>query len=138
MFAGVAAPSFPSRIDLSPPLSRTPFLLSPLPLASGKSYFDRATPPFLCTFFSASLPTLPKLHPYAVTPFGLMNFKIMPRPAAYEIRASIFADERSDGRSLPTRACRGGRGEAQLSPKTKHEMEDTRGKFAGRVPRRVN
>jgi len=50
--------------------------------------------------FSPSNPCA-KLRPYAVTPFDLMNFKIMSRPAAYKIRASIFA--KASERAKPAR-----------------------------------
>lgn len=76
---GVAVPFFLRRLS-SPSRRRSYF---------NKSYFNRAIP------LPVSLPRHPKLRPYAVTPFDLMNFKIMPWPAAYEIRASIFAGEQS-------------------------------------------
>lgn len=88
-----------------------------------------------------------ELYPYAVTPFDLMNFKIM--PAAYEIRASIFAEEQSRattrGRAVSlcvcvcTRECDNAALGATF-PKTKHETSRrTRKIRAGCVPeRRVN
>lgn len=91
--------------------SRRLFFPEPPPFAPGKSYFSRATSASPATF-----PTWP-LRGYAIRPHEFQN-----NTPAYEIRASIFAEERSR-RRVTTRGARARENQKQT------EVE-TRGKFA--------
>lgn len=88
-------PNF-SRLDLIPG-TRVNIQISTVHFPSASPFFSfSAVVSYTPTKVTSTGPlpsSRPKLHPYAVTPFDLMNFKII--PAAYEIRASIFAKERS-------------------------------------------